>query len=176
MSKSLLDLAARAQYRKDMQVTPTMQATAYSSGNVMGGIQTITTQDEAKLSDILQSVVVYDASAQSSQLDIFIFSALPAATYTDGTAFAPSNADMLNCIGVVNVAAADYVAAGTGKSIAAGKNEAMIGRVVKPSNATTQTNNSGAATSLYAVAVSRGTPTYAAGLSLSFRYQWSQGL
>ena len=173
MGMSHVQLEYRKQHRKDVLVTPTMQVSAYSTGQVMGGVQTISSQEEVKLSDILQSIVVIDPSNQGGQIDIFLFNAPTTGTYTDGSAFAPSAADLLACVGVVNIASADYVAAGSSAKIAGGKNEAMLGRVVKPSTSVPQTTNAASA-SLYAVAVARGSLTYANGLS--YRYQFSQGL
>lgn len=171
---TLLDLARRKHKRIDFVSSLTTSAPAYSTGDVIGSVMTISgsaTQEglgEADLSSILQSLVVLDPTGQSAALDIFFFNAPLTGTYTDNIAFSPSSADMKNCIGTVSVATGDYITAGS-QSVAAGKNQANLGHVIKQSPPTVKQKNT-----IYAIAVSRGTPTYTNNLQI--RFQFSNGL
>lgn len=176
--ETLLGLERRKQKRLDFVVPQVVTLSlAYVTGAVLGspmvikGSAGVEGLGEPDLSSILQSLVVYDSTGQSSALDLFFFNQALTGTYVDTVAFAPTAADMLNCIGVVNVAGADYIAAGASKSIAAAKNEANLGRVIKSAASSVGGKNSISVISV--IAVCRGTPTYTG--PLQFRFQFSNG-
>lgn len=142
-----------------VQVAQTVTASsAYTSGNAIGGL--ITVANAARVSagsGILQSVVVNSKSAQTSQIDIFIFSANPSgSTCTDKTAFSLAAADFDKVLGVVTVTA--WFSAGT-PSVGQAQNLAMPYALAS-------------GTSVYACAVTRATPTYTAtsDISVGFRF------
>lgn len=172
---SLLELAKRAQERSDFLATIAVTTgSPYASGNVLGGLITIDKtatapgpNPEAPMSSILQNICVIDPDATNKAIDFFFFRAIPTATITDKAAFAPSLADLQNCIGVVSVAAADYVSGGANGSVAGGSAQSNLGKVLKPGEAL--------GTAIYCVPVVRSNPTYTNG-SLYVRFQFSQGL
>lgn len=162
------DIIKRAQSRKDVATSIAVtKSSAYSTGNILGGLITLSSPnsptEEPSLCSILQSLAIMDPDSQAIALDLFFFNQLPASTFTDKTAFAPSVADLQNCIGVVHIASTDFIAAGASGDIA---NVVNLGRVIKSANG---------GTSIYCVPVIRGTPTYTNG-NLYFRFQFSQGL
>jgi hypothetical protein len=171
-------LAHRAQNRCDWTTTLAAGTTQYASGQVIGGaiqIQSSTQvgpNPEAQLSSILQSLSLVDPSNQSAQIDLLFFNQAPTGTVTDGSAYVPSTADLANLIGVASIATADYVGMGASASVAAGKNQSNLGRVMKQGGSSGTVPN----TALYCVPISRGTPTYSSGKQPIVRFQFSQGL
>lgn len=161
MGMTQQSLQEREQKRTDFLVSVPTTAGAYAAGNVVGGLLTIDNSgivrspiDEPQLSAKLSDVSVIDNANQAIDADIFLFSQAPASAMNDKAAFAPSAADLKNCVGVLHVVAADYIAAGGSAKVAAGPNQRNLNIVMKPSVA--------GATALYAVVVTRGTPTYGA--------------
>lgn len=130
--------------------TPTITAGAYSAGDALGGELTFEGMPSGY---VIQSVMVIDKGNQDAEIDIFFFSEDFTPT-ADNAAFAPSAADLENCIGVVNIPAANYFNAGTNGHVA------YVGGLSMPSGST---ESDGAASSrLKAQMVVRGTPTYTA--------------
>ncbi len=100
---------------------------------------------------LLEQVVVSEIGTQKSAIDLFLFNALPVLTSAvDGATFAMSAAEWLKCIGVVNVAQADY------KGLTAAQSMARVA-LSYPGLAL-----QGAVKSkdLWYMPVSQGTPTY----------------
>lgn len=128
-------------------VTPTITPAAYDANDVIAGIQTFA--NAVRVSGgtgIIQSLVVSDLANQKAVLEIYLFSANPAAgTYTDNTALDIHDTDALLCIGRLDVAAGDY------KSLADNAIACItgIGLAIKL-----------AATSLYAIIRTISAPTY----------------
>lgn len=126
---------------------PTVTASsAYATGNAVGGLITVTNAlRTGVLSGLLQWVKVTSASAQaSSSFDVFLFNAAPTAP-TDKTAYSVASADLAKLISVIHCT--DITTAGG--SIHQADNAAKPFLV--PSG-----------TSIYAVIVVRGTPTFTA--------------
>lgn len=166
----------RKQSRSDALITlPIQIVSAYATGKVVGGKFTIGESanyqgpyDETGLSAILQSLAVFDPSGQALAMDLFFFNqdlATPLSQYADTSVFTPTDADMLNCIGLVRIAAADYLAAGQTSKIAAGSNQANLGKVLKPA----------AGKKIWCIPVARATATFTIA-NLYFRFQFSNGL
>lgn len=150
-------VAPRGMTRK-ATITPTISATAYASGDVVGTPMEVTNAArEAGGTGIVLSAVLLDRSqAQRAAMDLVFFNDNPASTPADNAPFAVSDADMVKCCGVVPLGAYNTVWPGTPLN----------------SIATTQNINlpyDCAATSLWVVAVVRGTPTYTLG-DLSFTF------
>lgn len=134
-------------------------ATTYASGDLIGGKLTLTpVSRSAKDVASLVSVTVHDLDAQEAALDILLFDTNPSnTTFTDDAALDVDDADLPNVVGIVNVAAADYVSL-SDNSVAHVENLSIL---LKPASGDT----------VYAAVVSGGTPTYTAnGLSVNFAF------
>lgn len=131
--------------------SPTVSTTAYAANDVVGGVVSL---GSVVIPTKLQSVTVIDRSAQAAALEIVLFEKMPtASTLTDNAAPVLAAAEVGNIVARVPVAAADYAAAIGGVRVATLAN---LQRFVK-------------GTSLSAVLVTSGTPTYALGaLTLKF--------
>lgn len=144
---------------------PTVTASsAYASGNAVGSLQTLSSALRQQTvgglgTAILQRVQVNFKSAQTAQTDIILFSASPSSTtVTDKSAIAIATADFDKVIGVIHVS--DCTAQGTPSSCQANNLAIPV------------YNASGSA--LYAVAVTRGTPTFTATSDVSITYTFLQ--
>lgn len=138
------------------QVTPTLDTSAYATGDQMSTIQQVDIS-AMKFGTELITITVLDKASQSQALDIFFFEK-SVTVAADNAAAAFSDADMEFCLGVVNVLAADYDSAGANNTIA------TVNLVPSmPLLSFTHGAN------IWFALVSRGSPTYAAGsLVLSF--------
>lgn len=147
---------------------------AYTSGDAVGGLQTIAnavrTSGRVSLQTagcfdagtaVLQSVTVVENGSQKAALSIVLFSTNPSATtVTDNGALTINTADIAKIVGIVNIAAADYTTVG-GASVAS-----KIVSLQLPVAADTVT--------LYAIANTTSTPTYTLTSSLKFIYGFLQ--
>lgn len=128
-------------------VTPTITAGAYHANDVVGGIQTFA--NAARVSGgtgKIDTIVVRDLAAQNVVLQIFFFSATPGTgTYTDNAAMDLDDTDSALCLGHITVAATDYISLAD-NSIATMRNVGL--------------DYTCAATSLFALIRTTGTPTY----------------
>jgi len=93
---------------KEIKVIPTITAGIYSAGDAVGGLLTFAAAASVYKGegDITKLVIVDDAK-QDAILDLWLFDQ----TFTamvDNAAWAPSDADLENCIGVLHIVAADY--------------------------------------------------------------------
>lgn len=131
--------------------SPTVSTTAYAANDVVGGVVSL---GSVVIPTKLQSVTVIDRSAQAAALEIVLFEKTPiASTLNDNAAPVLAAAEVGNIVARVPVAAADYAAAINGVRVATLAN---LQRFVK-------------GTSLSAVLITSGTPTYALGaLTLKF--------
>ena len=147
-----------------VQVTPTISTGIYASGDVIGTLQTITGAGRAPISGgfasgIIQSITVFDKTqAQRAAIDLLFFDRTVTVA-ADNAAVAMSDADMANCLGVVSIGPYNTAFPGT------------------PLNSISTLINVGLpfvltadGTSLFAVAVVRGTPTYTTTTDLIFSY------
>ena len=144
-----------------ISVTPAIDTNAYTSGDAVGGKQTLTSA--ARVSGgkvLLNSVVVVDKGNQKKPLTILFFDSDPsAATITNNAAFAFST-DITKVVGRVNVVAGDYETVDS-KAVACVK---AIGLEMKASGSA----------NLYAAVVTTDTPTYTSASDLIFRYGFAQ--
>jgi hypothetical protein len=142
-----------------VQVAQTVTASsAYTSGNAVGGLMTIANATRVSAgSGLLQSVVSNMKSAQTTQIDVFIFNANPTgSTCTDKTAFSVAAADFDKILGVASITT--WFSAGT-PSVGQAQNLAMPYALAS-------------GTTLYACAVTRSTPTYTATTDVSFGFRF----
>lgn len=127
-----------------VSATPTISAALYASGNALGGMLTFTGAANGGQANII-GVTVTDKSGQSSAMDLVLFNQSFTPT-ADKSAINISSADLVNCIGSVNVPSAHYKSVGTG-SVCTVSN-VQLGAVAATDN------------NLYGQLVCRGTPTY----------------
>ena len=133
-------------------------ASAYASGNCVGGKITISNAARVSAgSGLLQEIAINSKSAQTTQMDVILFSADPSgSTITDKTAISIAAADFDKIIGVVHIT--DWTSLGT-PSVGQGTNLALPFALAS-------------GTTLYAAIVTRSTPTFTAttDISVSFRF------
>lgn len=130
-----------------------LDTSAYASGDVLGGLLEVTNAViSAAGTGTIQSITVIDADDQGQPFDIVFFNQ-SVTMASANSAWAVSDADMANALGLVRVESADYVDLG-GNRIAT-KDGLSIG--IQPASGT----------SIYAGTISRGAGTYtASGLRL----------
>lgn len=139
-----------------VSATPTLDTAAYASGDSLHtAVIEFTNAVGARLSGWVDKMVIVDAALQSQPCELWLFSSTvtPAAA---NAAHSISDADAAKCIGVIS----------SGPYAASALNSVSVAKGV---NLPIKT----AATSLFGILVTRGTPTYAAG-SLTVSLQIAQ--
>lgn len=133
-------------------VTPTVDTSAYGTGDVISTVQELTNAvAEAGGIAELRSLVVSDESNQKSAIDLVFFDENPVNSIgADNAAYALNDADAPKVVGRITVAAADYVSSSTTSAEATLKN---IGLLLKAK---------AASKSVWMAIISRGSPTYGA--------------
>lgn len=144
---------AHSQMLRYVEATPTIDTGAYATGELIGSeaivLEGAVGGDAGSklVGGILQSVVITDLSKQSANLDVIFFDVDPSnTTFTDNSAFDADDADLLNIIRTVSVT--DWKAFND-------NSQGQAHNLATPF--VLDTGNS-----LWAVLVSRGTPTYSA--------------
>lgn len=162
-------------------VTPTISSSpAYTSGDQLGGIQTVAINSSLLRMDsnsnvqtggrvsmgtaTLTEVTILDQALQSAAMDIWFFAASPTVTSVDNGAFALTDANLIAAtnglpitLGYVSVGAAYSAAAASSISTTCNLNFTVGSTTASP---------------IYAIAVVRGTPTYASTTDLVFEYKF----
>lgn len=147
---------------KVITVTPTVSTSpAYTSGDQVGGIQTLTLPDgpDSRLATLL-SLSVVDKGKQSAAMTVYFFTQLPTVASSDNAAFDLTDANMLYYAFHVNIAATDYATSSSNAVASLGM--ASVSKCALVSGS--------APTALYAVVQTTGTPTYASTTDLQFTY------
>lgn len=157
--------------RRFFTVTPTVSTTpAYTSGDCIGGLQTISNAARANgAGGVINSIRILDKTqAQRAAMDLLFFSS-SVSSAGDNAAAAFSDADMANLVAIVSILTTDYNTAWAGTP--------LNSIAFKPDTKTNTLPVSMAipyfcasGTSLYVQAVSRGTPTYTSTTDLVFQY------
>lgn len=126
-----------------LQVTPTISTGIYAAKDAIGGLLTFSSAARATGGTIfIQSLVVVDKDQERADMELVLFRATFTAP-TDNAVFDPTDAELLDCVGVIGVGPwYDF----NDNSVASVNN---IGLEV-----------SLAGTDLFGALVSRGTPTY----------------
>ena len=126
--------------------TPTITAGAYAANDAVGGLLTFANAGRASAEgSILIDVLIIDDAGQDAELELWLFDR----TFTaiaDNAAWAPTEADLENCIAVISTVGSTWRAAGTPSVINI--------------ECTRRIDITG--TSLFGQLVTRGAPTYAA--------------
>lgn len=133
--------------RSRLSVTPVISAAAvYAAKDAVGGIMTFSSAARASGgSGVIRQVAVIDKDQELAGLDLLLFDQTVAGTVTDNSAFDPDDATLANLIGAVSITATTGYKDFNDNAVATVACE--IPYVC-------------AATSLFGVLVSRGTPTY----------------
>lgn len=88
--------------------TPTISTSAYTAGDAVGSVISITSAAKATGGGVrIDSVTVIDKDAESPEFDLLFFSDSIAAV-TDNVAFDPSDADLAKCRGGVQILSTDW--------------------------------------------------------------------
>ena len=135
------------------EVTLSLDTNAYASGDVLAEVQEVTgALRSAALTGVIQSLAVLDKDDQGEALDVVFFKA-SASLGTENAAVSISDADADKILGVVEVAAGDFVDL-VNSQLAVKANLSIVAAVAS-------------GTSIYVGAISRGTGTYtASGITL----------
>jgi hypothetical protein len=131
--------------------TPTVTAAAYSTGFCIGGLMTFTgaARSGGPGSGLVQSAVITDVSGQDSPIDLVLFSANPtASSFVDHAACAINNADLPKVIATIPVSDCHLLGT-TAPGMCQGQQQAVPYTL------------GGGNTTIWAVNIARGTPTYA---------------
>lgn len=113
----------------EYSVTKASGTTQYTAGDVVGGLFTFPI---GGASGLIRSVLLIDSAAESTKpdVDLFLFTAAPTVA-ADNDAFAPTDAQMLNCVGVVALAGSGFKVAGAnGAILASGLSIGYTGRTL----------------------------------------------
>lgn len=146
-----------------VQVTPTINTSAYTAGDELGTLLTLT--GAARFSGgggYVRSIVVLDKTqAQRAAIDVLFFTQ-SVTVAGNNNPFAPSDTTMLDFLGLVAVATGDYNTAWAGTPT----NSAATKFVEFPYVC--------AATDLFALLVVRGTPTYTSASDIVVTFELEQ--
>ncbi len=95
-------------YAATASQTPTITAGAYSAGDAVGGLLTFANMARASGGTIMvHTVIITDLADVKAALTLVLFDRTFTAT-SDNAAFDPSDADLLNIVGIVPFTASDY--------------------------------------------------------------------
>ena len=130
------------------QVTPVLDTNAYASGDQMSTLQNIDVcSNGGRSGGEITLITVMDKVTQSVALDLFFFDR-SVTLAADNAAVSISDADMVFCLGVVNVLVSDYDATAVNSIATVSVNLPVMA--------------ADAGKRIFMAIVSRGAPTYAA--------------
>ena len=136
----------------DISVTPTITAGLYAAGDALGGrLEFANAARVASGGGTITKVVITDDDSEEAPVDIVFFDQAFTAT-ADNAPFDPSDADLQNCIGFIDVAATDFATFNDNSAAAKASGLRMP----------FDFDLAAAVTTLYAQMVVRSTPTYTA--------------
>lgn len=150
---------ALSETRKRVQITLSMDTSAYTAGDVLADTQEIAgALRNAGGSALLESVVLLDLDDQTAaQIDLVFFNA-DVSLGTENAAPSITDGDAAAVLGIVAVPSANFIDAG-------GAKVATVLNIGLPVSAA-------AGTSIYVAAIARGTPTQtAAGIKVAFGFR-----
>ncbi len=137
---------------------PELSATAYSANDVVGTVLTLTNAIPNKVG-FLENLLIIDRDNQKPNLSILLFNTQPATgTYTDNAVLALAT-DHTNLIAQVDTDDASWRTLGTNAIL----NLVCLDRLTV-----------GASTNLWAVVVTRSTPTYTQATNLAVKFGFLQ--
>lgn len=174
-----LSWVPRINVTKTVSITPIISTPAYAAGDQLGAIMELTNvirQDRQSGGmsaasatgegySELAGITILDADKQDSIFDIWFFNTSPTVTSVDNGAFSMSDANQkLQCIGTVicttsNGGYSDAALNSTGEW-------SNINKILRvPQTASVPT-------SVFAIAIARGTPTYTTTTALQFQFHF----
>lgn len=147
-------------FHKVVEVTPVIDTGAYTAADQVGETMTLAgVCDAPSTGAVLRQVTIIDKAKQKAAITVFLFDEAPTVASVNNAAANVTDAQMADkAIGAVAVAAGDYQDL-SGSSTAT--KAALI--YVKPI----------AASTVYALAVTTGTPTYGSTSDLVFRFHFT---
>jgi len=136
---------------------PALSLAAYTAEDCVGGLLTFANAASVYASEgVIKRITVIDADKEKAAGKLYFFNADPSsAVDTDAASFLPAAADLAKLIGVKAIAAADFVDS-TSDSVAVYEMDMAFVLAA-------------AGTSLFAVFVCDGTPTYTAATDLTIK-------
>jgi len=140
--------------------TPTVQNAAYSSGNAIGGLQTISFfRSASQPSGILNNIAVWSKGGSTTAITLYIFTANPSAsTCTDRVAFSLNSADVAKLAATIAPVLTPAVV-GSGTAVTSASQQSPI--AIK---------NTEGALNIYVCAVVGGSVTPASTTDLVFKF------
>lgn len=94
---------------KKITVAPAVTAGAYAANDAVGGQMEFAQAASAYRSyGTIKRIIITDMSCQDMECDVFIYKSAPT-VIADNAPFDPADADMLLLVGVIEIAAADWV-------------------------------------------------------------------
>lgn len=132
-----------------VSATPTVDTSAYATGDLIGGKLTFSPAagSSTKGTGYIVSANITDKADQSVDLELVLFRSNPTTTtFTDQAAFDPSDADLANVVAVISLPAATTFFTYNDNGVH------FLGSLAIPFRGIT----------LYGALVSRGTPTFSA--------------
>lgn len=152
--------------RKVITVTPAAAsfATPYSSGDVIGGVNTVpAAMVNPGSTSKLDTVVVIDLANQKAALDVVFFDAVPASSIgADNAAYALADADAGKEIGRISILTTDYVSSGALNAEATIKNVELT------------LQSKVGLKDIYCAVIARGAVTYGSAADLSIKLGMEQ--
>lgn len=148
-----------------VSVTPTIDTSAYITGDQVGGIMTFTGALRGTNAGYVVSAMISDKSAQTTDIELWLWSASPSGTFTDQAASDPLDADIsVKFLGVVKFSSTEiYSASDNGV-----KYKGNLLLPVQGFSSDTISYN------IYGTLVSRGAPTFASTSDLTVKLGISQ--
>lgn len=147
---------------KQVLVSPTVDTSAYTAGDVIGGLIRVPRALHPTRRGRLQSVVVREAGTNGSDLTVLLFKEAPTGIAADQAALTLTAADLARLVACVSVATADYKTVG-GQRVATVKPEVPVEGYAGDGSQL----NDATVGDLWVVIAAVGTPTYAAADALS---------
>ena len=143
-------------------VMPTITVGAYTAGFQLGGLQTLPQASLGNgLACKLHNLIITDSAKQNAATVVFFFHTPPVIISSDYQALNISHSEMRDkCVGFVSVGTSDWVSL---------SNNGVA--TIKPELAMCAVAGNG---TLYAVAMTSGTPTYTSTGDLTFKYVFSK--
>lgn len=162
-----LSWVPRLSVSNNISVTPTISATAYTSGFQLGGIMTLTnaTRYDSNTgigTTYLMSTTIIDRSGTSPVVEIWFFNASPTLVSTNHVAFNIASANMANVVGAVSLGATYSTSAGTNGVSLDGNG------LIKLMHTTSATS-----ANLFAVAIVKSSVTFLSASDLTFIFGFS---
>jgi len=148
-----------------IQVTPTITAGAYTANKQVGGIMVLTGVSEGGFGGCyLRQLTITDKAKQSAAITVLFFDQLPVVSSSDNVACNVSAAELAaKGVGTISMPTANYAVM---SATSLGSQAGLNGVFLRPSPL-------GTANTIYAVAFTTGTPTYASTSDLTFKFHFT---